>query len=108
MQHSGKLLIKVSAQPYNNLRLGEGVLNIPNYNLEPLFKGYQSTARFRADQRADNWFLGNPLSSSKATLGTSPIESQAVPNMLYMSSLIFFRIFVKKLYLRYRFSQPKD
>ena len=62
MQHSGKLLIKVSAQPYNNLRLGEGVLNIPNYNLEPLFKGYQSTARFRADQRADNWFLGNPLS----------------------------------------------
>lgn len=36
MQHSGKLLIKVSTQPYNNLRLGKGVLNIPNYNLEPV------------------------------------------------------------------------
>ncbi len=62
MHHSGNLLIMVGGRPYNSLRPGDGILNIANYDLEPLFSGYQGTSSFQPDQPGDNWFLGKQLS----------------------------------------------
>jgi len=90
LEHSGKLLIRVSGQAYNSLQPGTGILNVPNYHLEPLFKAYQRTPAFSPGQLRDHWFLAaqlafdedNPWDIAHRIAGSAGYAFYAEPDLL--------------------------
>jgi Subtilase family len=60
LQHSGKLLIKVRGQSYNDLVSGTGFLDSRHYQIKPLFEAYQRTPAFSPEKPEDIWFLVTP------------------------------------------------
>jgi hypothetical protein len=60
LQHSGKLLIRVSGRSYKSLVSGTEFLDPRHYDIKPLFASYQRSTAFSPEEPGDNWLLVIP------------------------------------------------
>jgi hypothetical protein len=79
LHYNGQLMVRVAGRSYKSLVDGPGPLLIRGYEIEPLFKCYQTTSAFSPTIAQDNWFLAAPSQFAEgpplATTGLGKIGS---------------------------------